>query len=378
VSRSISISARDVSLALVRFDRDYLYRVGSAATRRPTTESSLPLLCTFEHMALIDYEVRRYLGAEAPELLAHLPPREPEVVERSRHAAKRFLDTSRYVEGVAAHCDAITQRHRWAFLENVPFGTGRLLRPFRNDLGLFRHRGVLVGTTHSVHFNLGLPAEAFDFNDLDRSIGVHIREAAQQFGELAQPDPGAGATNLAWLDVIDPADVSCEDVKAASFYRSAFAGSLPTGMAAAVLSLQAACGAAQGLLGLSPCPTAGVWTEPILKLRFVVLFQALESLRRLVERHSGVIGPEACAHLSQFLNEPEARQIQAGGGRRLRNILVHYGLHDVDDSDLRGDRQLFGLVELCSGGLTYQQLCVLTDRLLAQLRQTLCGWSGVA
>jgi len=329
-------------------------------------------------MALFDYEARRYLGTEAPELLAHLPQREPEMVERSRHTAKRFLDTSRYVEGVAAHCDAITRRHRWAFLENVPFGTARLLGRFRNDLGLFRYRGALIGTTHSVHFNLGLPADAYDLDDLAPSIGVPVREAARQFGEFALPSHEASAPELSWLDVIEAADLSCEDVKAALLYGSAFKRSLPPGLSAAVLSLQAACGAAGGLLGASPCPTTGAWPESVLKLRIVVCFQVLESLRRLVERHASDIGPEACADLSQFLDEPDVRQVLDGGGRRLRNTLVHYGLRGVADGDLRADIPLFGLVELFLGGLTYQQLCDLTDRLLVQLQDLLRGWSQVA
>ncbi|WP_155342056.1 hypothetical protein [Acrocarpospora corrugata] len=361
------LTPREAGLRLLALDRDYLWQVGQACIRRPQA-TVWPMLCTLQHLALINYEGRKYLERFDPGQLPAVPSLEGDAVRASRHANKLFLDTDRYVDGVAEHYGLISKQHHHVFFADARGRLGRLLDWLRDDLGVVRYRQHLIGTTHTVHYNSGLPPEAFG---PAAAMGQRMHEMARGMAAFAQPDPDSVAEGTAcWLDLVDEHEVESSDAKSWKLYESVFAGNVPANMAAALISVQAACSTAELLTGETPRLPGGSWPVAVLKLRYITLFQVLDSLKRLAEVHGMALpGPE-------FFS-PEVQEVLSPGGRALRNTLVHYGVIIPRVTSLPADRPLFGLVELLMGGLKYDELCAMVDELLRDSSEFLRGWSGI-
>lgn len=325
------------------------------------------MLCTLHHLALINYEGRKHLEGADPEQLPTVPSLEEDAVEASRHANKLFLDTHRYVDGVAEHYGLISGQHHGIFFTDTRGRLGRLLDRLRDDLGIVRYRQQLIGTTHSMHYNSGMPPEVFGSS----AMVQRMHEMARGMAAFAQSDSNSAAENtICWLDLVDEHEVESSDAKSWKFYGNVFDGSMPANMAAALISVQAACATVELLVGESPRLPDGSWPVPVLKLRYITLFQVLDSLKRLAEQHGMVLpGP--------LLSSSEVQEVLSPGGRRLRNTLVHYGVIISGVSSLPADRPLFGLAEHFMDGLNYIELCAMVDDLLRKSSEFLRGWSGV-
>ncbi|MEU8112797.1 hypothetical protein [Micromonospora sp. NPDC048947] len=360
------VTLREASLRLLAWDRDYLWRIGEACIGRPDA-TTLPLLSTLQHLALINYEGRRFLQQEDPGQLPHIPQLEAEAAAAARHANKLFLDTSGYLDGVIRHYAAIAgQHHRVFFPADRPLGS--LFDGFRRDLGVLRYRGHLIATTHTIHFNCGLPSEAF--GSLDR-MGPRLGAMAEGFGNFARVDIAASAdARNYWLDALNENDFSFSNVKSHRFYGAAFSGDVEPDLVAALLSLQVACATVDLLTGQATRLPDGTWPIPVLKLRYVTLYQVLDSLRHLTQTRGTVLP-------ALLLQQPSAELVLSGSGRKLRNTLVHYGLRINGVSVLPGQRPLFGIVEYLLDGMTYGELNTLVDGLLRDACDLLRQWSRI-
>lgn len=325
------------------------------------------MFCTLQHLALINYEGRKYLERFDPGQLPAVPSLEGDAVRASRHANKLFLDTARYVDGVAEHYGLISKQHHDVFFADARGRFGRLLDWLRDDLGIVRYRQHLIGTTHTVHYNSGLPPEVFGL----ATMGQRMHEMARGMAAFAQPDPDSAAEGtVCWLDLVDEHEVESSDVKSLRFYGGVFAGKVPANMAAALISVQAACSTTDLLTGETPRLPDGSWPVPVLKLRYITLFQILESLKYLTEEHGMTLpGP--------VFFSPEVQEVLSPGGRALRNTLVHYGVIIPGVASLPVDLPLFGLVEHFMGGLKYDELCTMVDDLLRDSSEFIREWSGI-
>jgi hypothetical protein len=360
------LTLREVGLRLLAQDRDYLWRISHACIERPEA-SVWPLLCTLQHLALIGYEGRRYLAKVDPGQLPAGPLLEDDAVAASRHANKLFLDTERYVDGVAQHYGAISRQHHGAFF-TARGVLSRSLDRFRDDIGIVRFRRRLIGTTHSVHYNSGLPPEAFGSFT---TMGPRLGKIAQGLAAFAQPDSGSALQPMAcWLGLLDACDFKASDMKSEKFYQGAFAGRLQPDMAAALASLQVACSTTQLLTGETPRLLDGSWPVPVFKIRYITVFQVLASLKYLTEQY-GMELP------GSVLSQSKAQEVLSPGGKALRNTLVHYGVRIPGVTTLPAGRPLFGLAEHFMAGLAYGELCTMVDDLLRELSEFLRGWSGI-
>jgi hypothetical protein len=347
-------------------DRDYIWKVAQAVIRRPKA-TIWPMLCTLQHLALINYEGRSHLAKTDPSQLPTTRSLEPDAVAASRHANKLFLDTARYVDGLVEHYAAISRQHHRRFFDPARGHRGMLLDWLRSDLGIARYRQHLVGTTHTVHYTIGLPPEAFG----TPTMGPRVRDMSEGLAAFARPDPESSSEDDCWLDLVDEQEITTSDVKSSKFYGRAFGKNVAPGITAALLSLQAACSTTDLLIGESPRLADDSWPVPVFKLRYITVFQTLESLRYLTETHGATIPALTIS------DSAPAQIVLSSGGRKLRNTLVHYGVKIPGTTQLPADRPLFGLVEHYLAGLSYEQLCVVVDGLLHDLNGSFRDWSAV-
>lgn len=361
------LSLQDVGLRLLAMDRDYVWKVAQAVMRRP--EATIwPMLCTLQHLALINYEGRRYLAKTDPSQLPTTRSLEPDAVAASRHANKLFLDTARYVDGLVEHYVAIGQQHHRRFFDPARGRRGKLLDWLRSDLGITRYRQHLVGTTHTVHYNIGLPPEVFG----TPTMGPRARAMSEGLAGFARPDPESSSEDHCWLDVVDEQEITTSDVKSSKFYGRAFGKNITPGITAALLSLQAACSTTDLLIGESPRLADGSWPVPVFKLRYITVFQTLESLKYLAETRGATIPALTIS------DSAPAQMVLSSGGRKLRNTLIHYGIKIAGTAQLPADRPLFGLVEHYLADMSYKQLCLVVDDLLRALNESFRERSAVS
>ncbi|MFD0370115.1 hypothetical protein [Streptomyces sp. NPDC127114] len=327
------LSGNDFALQLIAQDGMFLRRFLQRVIARPEL-TILPVFCLYNYMCLVLHESHRALGRIAPDLATSLAYDHAETIARARHSVKLYDDKAKEPAEVSAEFRRIIEQHRQEFLNNTWLP---LARPLETDLGLWRFRGRLVSTSHTVSFFFGSPPERFDAEVL----GSRLQAVAVEVGRYVR----AISDGLPWegpscLDTVRKADLRLQDVGAKRHYRASFDPSLPEEVKASLTAMTCALNTLDVLLSEEAEHSAiSLW-----KLRYITLHHVLSSLTKLDEQYGADLRKPDRSALREILDAPMTGLIlQAHSG--CRNTLVHYLPPRNVHEQLSLHQPLYGLLD---------------------------------
>lgn len=328
----------------------------SAALRRDSCASTAAapyqVLSHLHYLHLVDYESRKFLGAIGERLPVRV---HDDVAAASRNSFK--LLNQRGGNGVVDTLREFTREadlQRSWFLENnrAPSLIRRLpmLSRLVQDSFIVLYDGNLLCTSQSATFHArlrpGSPRQAL--LDRSRELGENLRALADICDVRMGDDYWAG-----WR----PSSVEVKDASWSVLYRQMFPGIDPAlAMALGILEVGLVSLRLMGELAPSNSPLG----PSAFKLRFVGVWQILQTLEEISVGGWAYLSSAKRGRLDELLEGDEACLLRTSGARRLRNTLMHYGIHHDDVENLTSGDELLGLTELHLGGLGW----VTVDRLV--------------
>jgi hypothetical protein len=346
-----------------RFLNTFVLRAGG-------TPAHIPLFCMINYLSLYVHESRRALQSLEPQDAAALAVGNEQVIERSRNTIKFFDDNNPEnggVDGVARQFVNIIREHRAFFLNNTWFPPARVLE---TDLAVYHYRGRLISSTHAISFYGGLPPEVIS----DRvAMGQALRSLGESEGRyiasLTDTAPWQGSS---FMDVLDLAQVSNKDRRAAQWYGQAFDACLSEEVTAALTAFQAALNFLDCIVSADPNPTSA---EAVFKLKFITLYHVLSSLATFKTERGAGLSSGTAARLAAIVDDPSTAEVVRPNRRGLRNALIHYIPFTQLAPQLSLDLPLCGLVEAYCPGSSYADLSQTVNEHTSRVATLLDGWA---
>jgi hypothetical protein len=291
------------AVASIQEDARFIVRTALAFPQLDAEQRQVMAMALLPSFSLISYESRKWLQQHIPTIAQQLPSGENERVATIRHAGKWLGASKAGVDEGLATFRRMRAAHEKRFLGNTPFLWARALE---SDLGLYRHRGVVVLNTHLVGLVLGeLPSD---------ELGPLLRIATESMVRQARLLDHEYVGGPSFLGGLGP--FSHRDVRSNRYYgRSGHEDLAVAGYLHVLWSNLAFL----RLLEVVDPDDEG----PVFKLQFAGLFHAVQSLNMLE--------PALVAGVGELAEGDVAR--------RLRNDLVHYTPHDRTPIEALGPLQ---------------------------------------
>ncbi|MFG3263976.1 hypothetical protein [Streptomyces bobili] len=360
----------EVVSAGVAQDANYMGRLfGTLVDPRHEELAGIASFCMMPFVSLVIHEARAKINMITPSPSLDFSAEAAEVCARSRNSLKLFEDNQRWVAGqLEFYRNGIIGTHSDHFLGNTWL---RLARFLEVDLSLFTYNGILISTSHSAAFHIGIEPKLL----LQEDGGVHIRSITEQMGRClgalgASIDPTASKTfaSHAAGEALDDSEV-----RADRYYRQAFNGRETPVLNGVLTNFQAKVNFVTSLLVAGSDPFDLEYT--VFKIRFVTLYHVLASLARLGADPDQRLSDSSRFILERIIGAPEAVVVTNGATKGFRNTLVHYDPRSAAQS-LDMSQPLFGLVPVYFPEHDYRSLSALVDQCAHTTAQGLNDWAN--
>lgn len=330
------------------------------------------LLTYLDWASLVGYEVRGlpHKGIAIPGAEGGL--RYEQQLAESRHSTKLLDDTKHSVEDQLRALRSYPQTHREQLIDmtRAPTQIRRIpwLGRLQEDTAVVLCDGEVIATTPSMRYHLGLEMN---------SDGAVLFERGEELGAFlgAVSDEEAERWAEQTLAAALPIPIAHSmDTRYAEFFGETFTGvPIPESIALSTI----ACRLRAALVVGEAAQHAGEFAKlASFKFRFAVTWQVASTLRTILDNRTTFDLNQHLVEDLRRIQEIEGVAAMAGEGfRRLRNVLVHYYLHDHYDSMIDWDDPLLGLTRaLCAK--TLPEVEAVTDEAAVAMIQMLDSWRG--
>jgi hypothetical protein len=368
---------RRAELRLLATDVCWAWRIASDIVCENNEAFAIPTLCVMPHLSLVIHESQNYLGVHIPSLAQALALNYGDVVEQARHRLKLFDDTRLGLQGVAEYfSEGLVPAHRRTFVDPVRLP---LAACWKADLGVFSYDRYQIGTTHTLHFNLGTdpdflrgPQQRVQTLGRGEAMGRYLARLA----EGAQPlYPQLDWEAPSFIRALDCTTLRSRDTRAVQYYKTLFGGRLPLGVLAALDTVRAWL---RVLTVLTSGDSSAGAEETLLKLRFVTLYHVLSGLNEVGATYASILDPTIVNVLTDIGQHPTTDLLTSQSSRRLRNTLVHYGLDSrCPTTAINPDLPVAGLVEFYFPAAGFTGLAATLQSHCEYVAGQLDNWAGI-
>lgn len=351
MSRRADLAER-ASLSLIGADAELFRDLALEPRLDPIRD--IVILALMPFLSAFAYESARYFGRKNP-VVAQALKQQEEMLVASRMRAKITEDKYRTSAEVLDNANELAKINSGWFTEAHRGILGAFKRPLQPEVGVYFVRDEVVCTTHVAFSNLGLTKEALSDASLSmENLGPHMRDRmvpVESYTAMLLDNLGLSANASEGATEVPLPEVRHRDMKAGRLYDPIVERVAPGRSSVGILLTWI----------LSQVNTARVLVPSIVgrneaaafKVRFVSLYQAALSLRRLLEeeRENSFLRPDARERIADVLSLNSVRSVLAE--RDLRNDLFHYGVGRRIAPYLDARLLLFGLVEARTNGKSY-------------------------
>ncbi|MGW2942440.1 hypothetical protein [Streptomyces sp. NPDC001226] len=360
----------EVVEAGITLDVTYMDRVYSELNSLADSKMvSIGSLCVAPFMSLVIYEALRKTNFLSVPMEIGLSDDVNEVCSRARHSLKLFTDTNGGIDRQLTYFEQdIMREHSKYFLGNTWLPPARFLE---TDLGVFTYEGQIITTTHSATFHLGIPSARL-FRDGFVSV---MQLILQQMGRCLGALGAGGHTGepSTFASYVSGSSLRNRDVRAAKHYGRSFNGPETPHINGTLTDFQAITNFIASLLIAGADPL--VLEYSVFKIRYIVLFHVLASLRVLQGRLDMRLSRRSSEAIGRIIGTSEAQIVTDPSTRGFRNTLMHYGPTSamLDKMDLSAP--LFGLVPIFFPDHDFKSLSALVDRCIRDTTRELNQWA---
>lgn len=347
---------RAIATHAIQADALWACRFIASLPRHSTDLSVMSTFMVYNYLSLFRFEGWKYLKDNRREIACHLPAPTSAELEQSRNTLKLF-DVREGVDGIVNYfMNEINAVHVQHFRDIA----GPDIQEPPDDLGLTLYGDRVVYTTHGVSFVLGVPARTL----LGADGGSRVLEASMKYGNHFQKFwvDRTQALGPSFVDKLDPSIVKSEDVVADQYYKGQFNGAATPGINALLYVFLASLNLLDIMLPLDELPES---RQTMLKMRFITLYHAASSLKKLRDTHRADLTQRSLDCITQILDDTRLSSITKGASRTLRDTLVHYKLDaGVQVSEIDPSVPCYGLIEKYLPGYDYATLSgVVTEQI---------------
>jgi hypothetical protein len=272
----------------------------------------------------------------------------------------------------------IVDFHRNWFIEQHSGCLSLLKKPLQPDLGLLRVEGHLIGTTHTIFFNLGFNEDNLQIpqKDIGQEISDLLRDTGYELGEYVRlisdyiffkfnTDPQN------WVYDLSDMTPQGKEMKSERFYKNILNGAISIQINAFLVLFHVTINYLRYVFKNLVNVNSFTW----FKIKYVTVYQLVNSLNNLQKSYyqTGELSTQSKAQLRKILSDRDMKRIRPQSN--FRNILVHYKLEDVPDNILDTSVPLFGLVEHFYG-LTFEQLSIILDDQIDRIISVFDSWTA--
>lgn len=331
------------------------------------------------YLSLFVIETYKYFGSRVPGF-ARLAKRQNEKIIQASRTRSKLYEGREDVTSLMKHLDWILRFSRgWMNSGHIGLA-GWLKRWIQPDMGLYFFDDHLISTTHVAFYNLGYEAgsiavtaqgEPIGLSELSHSVGRDIGEYIGFLSDEFTKTLGTSTTKLCQHQ-IDDAAFRFADKKALSFLRSLDSSNEPLHVNSCILLALSAVNFLVYVFRKMVVNEPNTW----FKIKFLTLYHVTLSLTTLQNRfYKSGLSQKSKQLIANVLADKELKILRNQSA--FRNIIVHYGIRNVPESNLLLDCQYFGLVERFFGGATFTDVNNLLDLQLARLSTALEDWMNV-
>jgi hypothetical protein len=331
------------------------------------------VLTYLDWASLTTYEIRdlHRKGIAIPG--ADSPMQYEREVADSRHSTKLLDDTKKTIEDQlhlfrdysAAHRDQLIGMTRAPGLIRAIPWLGRL----QADTGVVLCGEEVLATTVSLRHHLGLEMNS----DPGKVHGRGEELGAFLGGALGEEGANWAARTIAANMAFPPAHA--KDALYTEFFQSTFMGvPVPESMVLSTISCRLRAALLMGAVARQASAATALLS---FKFRFAVTWQVASTLRTILDNETTFeLAPKFVQELRDVQDEESVAAMAGQGLRRLRNVLVHYALHDRDTSLIDWTDPLLGLPQAFCAGKTWVDIDALIESAGRMLIQMLDDWRG--
>lgn len=354
--------SRQIELGMIQDDASFMVGLMFAA-RGLAGKNNIPYLFgSTVFSSLIMHETYTYFSKRKPEMAAKLKNTYSDEIKQSRQRIKLFDDDKLNIEEIgkmlletitSAHQKELTKSHRI-----------KLPRWAWKDIGLYfdANNSIAVGSTHLVSFSLGLDVVKF----FDPSTAKGLGEVQGRYFITI-------AKNHIMLVRLPQLDILAHDVQSHNVYTTKKYGSSLKSINAGLSIID------MNLNFLALCLPKGKQHPPIFKWKFLTVYHAISSLRKLLDsEYAKTINRDTLLKIEAVVESDfSVNIIRSHGALILRNTLTHYGLDSrIDYSKLNlNSRKFYGVVEASLPNIEYEELSDKLDEFISnQLLNLFEAW----
>jgi hypothetical protein len=328
-----------------RFLRDFVLGPRYERIRDVAILALMPFISAFT------FESSEYIKRKNPEMVRDLEQHR-DLLRASRLRLKLLDDNRKSFDEVLDNAGELAAISSGWMMEGHRGLLGPLKRLIQPDLGIYFAQAEVFCTTHVAFLNLGLSKEALAASSLSlANLGPYLRDTSEDFGRylallLGKLDMGTEVSDSA--RGVPLFTIPFRDVKSKRLYKEMARRAVPNRVPVCLLLTAI----------LSQVNTARLLVPSIaehnevaaFKVRFASLFHAASSLQKLLDqdRSGPFLDPDAAGQFDAALGQEPVQNVL--GNRFLRNILVHYGVHESIASQLTAELPLLALVEALAEG----------------------------
>ena len=109
-------------------------------------------------------------------------------------------------------------------------------------------------------------------------------------------------------------------------------------------------------------------------MKYVNLYHISSSLRQLRTTFDTTLSIDSKNYLDAIINDADLNFITSQS--QFRNIVVHYGIRNVSESQIDRNLRFYGLIERFYPGHSFESLNMLLDNQIKRLSNVLEEWKG--
>jgi hypothetical protein len=331
------------------------------------------------YLSLFVIETYKYFGSRVPGFTSLAKRQNANIIQASRTRSKLY-EGREDVTTLMNHLEWIVRFSRgWMNIGHVGLA-GWLKRWIQPDMGLYFCDGHLVSTTHVAFYNLGYEegniavttqGEPIGLDELSHSVGRDIGEYIGLLSAVFTRTLGTSTSELCQYQM-DHDAFSFADKKALSFLRSLDTSNTPLHINSCLLLALSTVNFILYVFRKMVVNEPNTW----FKIKFLTLYHVILSLTTLQNNfYKSGLSTKSKQLLAYVLADKELRMLRSKSA--FRNIIVHYGIRNVPESNLRLDCQYFGLVEHFFGGAIFNDVNNVIDLQLVRLSAALEDWMSV-
>ena len=361
------------SLHLIQSDLRFSRAVIKGIVAKQDTDETIPWLALshLQYLSLVAYEVHAFLSKTTQPPAISESSAHASLLAASRHSTKLFNDTKKtQLELLVEFVNAAARDQAW-FLQNnrAPriVRAVSMLRALVDDTSVLLYDRQMLCTSHSIGFHARLDPRAKPAQTMDRSreLATYLSGLWDLSGKWTNDDYARG-----WrADLVKPKDAQYERL-----YPAMFPGvPIPQAIALAILQTD--------LTGLKVMRQIVPICDPLapstFKFRFAGVWQILETLESVSTPNSDLNLPgDMRSDIEALVNSEQMLPIRTRSARKLRNILVHYGLGSAELGILDLSEPLLGLPQHFLNGTDWLAADALLDEQIDTLLRVIGSWTG--